>query len=215
MFDVSAVSVLRPAHLERLRQPSKIVLVGGMCAGKSYLGRALIDALPRECAVVRRYTTRPRRQGDAEEDVVTVAWSEFRALVEQDQLLLSWERPVPDGTIIGYGCSRTAGDRLPVCMAGHGIYTNKASVRPIGALDDALVVGVAASYQVRQARLSRRSPDVVASGHGRVAALLQHDDALMARNVDLLVTNDGPNHATAPREFVAAIRDMLRAIGGS
>lgn len=188
--------------------------MGGMCSGKSTLahGAAADSRLAGRCDVVPRWTTRPPRAGDAQDGAASIGWAEFRARVASSAFSLSWIRPVPDGSLIGYGCGHpSAPSRLPLLMAGHGIYTNAETVRPHGALDRALVVGVWAPADMRERRLHARSPDLLSDAR-RVRALMTHDDEAMSANVDLLVLNDapeGPDRAIG--DFVSAVLVLLDA----
>lgn len=190
-----------------------VVMVGGMCAGKSTVGRALLNhpGLLGRVEIVERVSTRPARTGDADERIRTVPWAEFKQQVTEGKFALSWRRPLSDGTFIGYGCLPATRGRIPIMMAGHGVYTNFTSVKPDAVIEQALVVGVSAPMPTRQRRLVTRSPDVVDLGPARVEALLAHDDRLMCENVDLVVLNYGRFERDAVRQAVTAITDMVVA----
>jgi ribose 1,5-bisphosphokinase PhnN len=186
-----------------------------MCAGKSTLAHSAADhaALAGCCEVVPRCSTREPRQGDVADGTRSVSWEEFRAGVATGSFALSWERPLADGSKIGYGCLPPSGDAAGILMAGHGIYTNRETVRPPMALEQALVVGVAAPAHVRATRVRLRSPDVIAHGTARTEALLAHDEDEMAENVDMLVRNYGVWEATAVDDFIRALSLVLGAAG--
>jgi hypothetical protein len=186
-----SIDVRRPARIAAVALPSSIVMVGGMCAGKSTLAYAAAThpTLVGRCEVVRRCSTRPPRHGDADDGVSSVSWEDFRS--------------------IGYGCLPPVGQGVPILMAGHGVYSNKESVRPLGALERALVVGVMAPLDVRTERLRGRSPDVVQRGPSQISVLLAHNDTAMGENVDLVVQNHGSREATAANDFVAALSLIL------
>ena len=192
-----------------------IVIVGGMCAGKSTLahGAAVHPALAGCCEVVPRRSTREPRRGDAADGVTSISWDEFRARRTAGTFALSWERPLADGSRIGYGCLMPSGGGVPILMAGHGVYTNTETLRPPTALDHAFVVGIAAPADVRTERLRLRSPDVVARGPAGIEALLAHDDVAMAANVDVLVRNYGASEVTAIDDFIRALALVLDAAG--
>jgi hypothetical protein len=128
--------------------------------------------------------TRPahRDRETPADGLTSVTWDEFRALVAARKFALSWERPLSDGSSIGYGCLAPSGGSVPILMPGHGIYTNKETLRPPPALKQALVVGVAAPADVRAERLRVRSPDVLTSSSVCPGVLLEHDDEAMAAN---------------------------------
>src|SRR5258708_16042385 len=180
-----SVDLRRPERIIALRKPLCVVMVGGMCAGKSALAHdaEVHPELTGRCEVVPRCSTREPRQGDAADGVTSIGWEEFRARHEAGYFALSWVRPLADGSTIGYGCLGPSADVVPIFMAGHGVYTNKETVRPPGALENALIVGVHAPASVRAERLGRRSPDVVARGPAAVDKLIAHDDAAMSSNV--------------------------------
>lgn len=167
-------------------------------------------AVAGRCEVVPRWSTRPSRRGDAEDGLTTVSWEAFRSAVDTGFFELSWERPMPDGSAIGYGCAAPRAGLLPLLLAGHGLYTNRTSVRPATALDDALIVGVYAPSEVRARRLSIRSPDVVTRGKADVASLLRHDDELMAANCHLVVDNYGDHENAAVTDFARVVAAVAR-----
>jgi ribose 1,5-bisphosphokinase PhnN len=210
-----SVDVRRPGRIVALRQPLSVVMVGGMCAGKSVLahGAETHPTLTGRCEVVPRCSTREPRQGDAADGVTSIGWEEFRARHEAGYFALSWVRPMADGSSIGYGCLGPSADVVPIFMAGHGVYTNKETVRPPGALENALVVGVHAPASVRAERLRSRSPDVVARGPATIDKLLAHDDVAMSSNVDLIIRNHGDNEANAVEDFVRVLAVMLDRMG--
>jgi ribose 1,5-bisphosphokinase PhnN len=208
---LTSVSVLRAERVAEIRPFSAVVLVGGTCAGKS----TLADAVTRDprsasrCALAVRCTTRAARAGDEQDSVRSVTRPEFEDLVRADAFVLSWERPMQDGSRVGYGCMRTPPPEVPILTAGHGVYTNPASVRPEDALTRALVVGVFAPSEVRAARLRVRSPDVVARGDRHVGTLLAHDDDAMLRNVDIVVDNHGALEDRAVEDFIMTMDILL------
>jgi ribose 1,5-bisphosphokinase PhnN len=198
------ISALAPQYLS-------IVMVGGMCAGKSMLahGAEARPDLSGRCEVTRRYATREPRVGDAADGVTSVRWDEFRARREAGDFALSWVRPLPDGLSIGYGCLRPHTDVTPIFMAGHGVYTNKETVLPQNALENALIVGVYAPISVRSERLRHRSPDVVALGQTTVDKLLAHDDEVMFRHADLVIQNHGDHEKSSLQDFANVLALLL------
>jgi hypothetical protein len=212
---LGSIVIRKPERLAQMRPLAYVVLVGGMCAGKSYLAHAAVTRpeLAGRYAVAPRCVTREPRQGDEADGAVSVTWKQFRDRVDAANFLMSWERPLPDGTLIGYGCLRPPGSGIPILMAGHGIYTNKRSVRPVDALDNALVVGVEAPLVVRERRLQRRSTDLVSRGRAYVEARLAHDDKEMDSNVDILVRNYGPTESRSATDFAAVLGHVLSTKG--
>jgi len=201
----SSVRVLRTARLEPVGQPTAVVLVGGTCAGKSTLAKALALSSPR-WSVAARFTTRPSRGRDELEDTTVVSWAEFGDRYESGTFALAWERPMPDGTAIGYGCIQPSAGTTPIFVAGHGLYTNAASVRPKDALSSALIVGVLAPERVRRVRLKSRSADL---DPNLTRALLAHDDQAMLAAADIVVDNYGDHEATAARDFISAVTSIV------
>jgi len=195
--------------------PLSIVVVGGMCAGKSTLahGAASHPALADCCEVVPRCSTRESRQGDAAEGVTNISWDEFRERRAVGTFVLSWERPLANGSSIGYGCLKPSGDRIPILMAGHGVYTNRATVQPLITLERALIVGVAAPSDVREERLRLRSPDVVARGQTATEVLMAHDDDTMTANVDMSVRNCDATEVAVVDDFASALALVLSHAG--
>jgi ribose 1,5-bisphosphokinase PhnN len=219
---IAALALLPSVHVSRLdriraalRKPLSVVMVGGMCSGKSVLahGAEAHPELAGRCEVVKRCSTRESRQGDVADGVTSIGWEEFRARREAGGFALSWVRPLANGSSIGYGCMHPSGDVTPIFMAGHGVYTNKETVRPLGALDNALFVGVYAPFAVRAERLRLRSPDVVARGQATVDKLLAHDDDAMRSNVDLLVRNYGGHQAATVQDFARVLALILDLAG--
>ncbi len=186
-----------------------------MCAGKSTLAHsaAAHSVLAGCCEVVPRCSTREPRQGDAADGVTSISWDEFRVRRAAGTFAMSWERPLADGSSIGYGCLMPSGDRAPILMAGHGVYTNKETLQPPTILHHALMVGVAAPSDVRAERLRIRSPDVVLRGPAVMDALLAHDDIAMAANVDILVRNYSASEVNAIDDFIRALALVLDAAG--
>lgn len=213
---LASIDIPRRERIHALwRRPLCVVIVGGMCAGKSTLahGAAKHPALAGYCEVVPRCSTREPRRGDAADGVTSISWDEFRLRRTAGDFALSWERPLTDGSTIGYGCLKASGDRLPILMAGHGVYTNSVSVQPPTALERAFVVGVAAPADVRAERLRLRSPDVIARGSAAMSTLLAHDDVTMAANVDILVQNYDAIQSAVVYDFVSALTLVLNPPG--
>lgn len=212
---LASIDIRRPKRIRALRQPLSIVMVGGMCAGKSTLahGAASHPVLAGCCEVVPRCSTREPRQGDAADGVTSIGWDEFRARRTAGMFALSWERPLANGSSIGYGCLMPSGHGVPIMMAGHGVYTNRVTVRPPTALERALIVGIAAPADVRAERLRVRSPDVVALGPAVTTVLLVHDDITMAANVDMLVRTCDATEAAVIDDFVGALALVLNFAG--
>lgn len=98
-------------------------------------------------------------------------------------------------------------------MAGHGIYTNPASVRPLGALTGSVIVGVDAPPDIRERRMQRRSPDILARDTARAAVLLQHDENAMRGSVDITVQNHGEHERSAPDDFILIVRVVAEVSG--
>jgi ribose 1,5-bisphosphokinase PhnN len=212
---LASIDIRRPAHILSLRKHISIVMVGGMCAGKSTLahGAALAPALVGCCEVVPRCTTRPARRGDDSDGVSSISWNDFSARRDNGSFALSWERPLSDGSRIGYGCYKPVGDGAPIFMAGHGVYSNRETVQPPSVLERALIVGVAAPDDVRMERLRLRSPDVLARGRTATEMLLAHDDATMANNVDIIVNNYHVHEEKVINDFRQALILVLGAAG--
>jgi ribose 1,5-bisphosphokinase PhnN len=189
-----------------------VVMVGGTCAGKSTLAHSAANHpdLADRVIVVPRCSTRPPRRGDGADGVTALGWVEFEERIAVGAFLLSWERQMRDDTVIGYGCLPADDDRLPILMAGHGVYSNPDSVRPRDALNRALLVGVAAPAEVRAERLRKRNPDMVALGPEAIGVLLAHDDGAMADHVDLLVANHGECEPFAVGDMVELLRILVR-----
>lgn len=206
-----SIDVYRSERICSFGKPLSIVIVGGMCAGKSTLayGAAGHPMLVDCCEVVPRYSTRMPRRGDTAEGLTSISWDEFRRRRESGKFALAWERPLADGSRIGYGCLGPSSQAVPIFMAGHGVYTNKATLQPSTALDRALVVGVDAPADVRAERLRLRSPDVVAQGLTAMERLLAHDDDKMAANIDMLVRNYGATEAAVIDDFAQALALVL------
>ena len=210
---LSTVEVLQPNKLADFAMLRSLILVGGTCAGKSTLAYAAVTEpkVATRCDVVQRYTTRVSRRGDAAEDLVSIPWPKYFEMIQQELFALSWIRPMPDGQPIGYGCLPPRPGRLPIFMAGHGIYTNRDSVRPPDVLSRSLIVGIHAPQAVRATRLSLRSPDVVERGPAAVESLLSHDDEKMAHNVDVIVHNYGPRERQSPPDFIELVKLLTSA----
>jgi ribose 1,5-bisphosphokinase PhnN len=212
---LSSITILRADRLETIRSPAAFVLVGGTCAGKSTIARSIVleASLTDRCVLMPRHSTRRSRRGDEADSLTSVSWAEFQNNISAGMYALSWLRPMPDGSDIGYGCLHSSSERAEILVAGHGVYSNRASVRPVGVLDRALVIGVAASKETRARRLRERSPDIVQRGAGAVADLLQHDDAAMFANADIVVSNDRPHESRSASDValaIAAVLDQLR-----
>lgn len=212
---LASIDIHRTERILTLQMPLSIVVVGGMCAGKSTIahGTASHPALAGCCEVVPRCSTRESRQGDAADGVTSISWDEFRERRAVGTFALSWERPLADGSSIGYGCLKPSGDRIPVLMGGHGIYTNRPTVQPPTVLERALIVGVAAPADVRAERLRLRSPDVVGRGLAAIEMFMAHDDATMAANVDMLVRNYDATEVVIVNDFVCALAHVLSIAG--
>jgi hypothetical protein len=210
-----SIDIHRPERILTLRMPLSIVVVGGMCAGKSTIahGAAHHPVLAGRCEVVSRCSTRESRQGDEADGVTSISWDEFRERRALGTFALSWERPLTDGSSIGYGCFKPSVGRVPILMGGHGIYTNRATVRPPTALEGALIVGVAAPADVRTERLRLRSPDVVGRGHAATGVLMAHDDGAMVINVDILVRNYDATEVAVVDDFACALALVLNHAG--
>jgi ribose 1,5-bisphosphokinase PhnN len=202
-----SVDTHRPERILKLGMPLSVIVVGGMCAGKSTLahGAAQHPVLAGCYEVVPRCSTRESRQGDEADGVTSISWDEFRERRTVGTFELSWERPLADGSSIGYGCFKPSVGRVPILMGGHGIYTNRATVQPPTALEGALIVGVAAPADVRAERLRLRSPDVVGRGEAATGVLMAHDDGAMAINVDILVRNYDATEVTVVNDFACAL----------
>lgn len=202
----------RVDHLLSRHESLIVVVVGGSGAGKSTLahGALMSSELCDRCEVVRRISTREPRDGDAEDGVRSVPWNEFYRIVERSELILSWERPLSDGSLIGYGCLPPVETKLPIAMGGHGIYTNFASVRPIGTVERCLLVGIYAPSSVRYERILLRSPDVIARGQSYVDRMLAHDDQRMLESVDIVINNLDPTPDRAVAAFASVIEAVLR-----
>jgi ribose 1,5-bisphosphokinase PhnN len=170
-------------------------------------------ALVGNTELVPRCSTREPRQGDVADGLTSITWNEFHAHRAAGTFAMSWERPLKNGSSIGYGCLMPSGNGAPVFVAGHGIYNNKETLQPPTALERALIVGIVAPAEVRAERLRLRSPDVIARGMATTEALLAHDDDAMAANVDMLVRNYGANEAIAIDDFVYALALVLDAAG--
>ena len=160
-----------------------------------------------------RCSTREPRQGDAADGVTSISWDEFRARRAICTFVLSWERPLADGSSIGYGCLKPSGDRLPILTAGHGIYTNMATVQPA-------VHGLRARANPRRHCARRRtcgtaaaSLDVVARGLAAMEMFMAHHDATMLSNVDMLVRNYDATEVAVVNDFVCALAHVLNLAG--
>jgi hypothetical protein len=208
---VEVANVHRVESLVGTAEKLIVAVVGGSGAGKSTLahGAARTRALRDHCQVVRRISTRESRMGDANDGLTSVSWEYLRRAIECEELILAWERPLSDGSSIGYGCLAPKRGNLPIAMGGHGLYTNVASVRPRGVLERCVLIGVYAPTDERYRRVSLRSPDMVMTAPNYLDRMLAHDDARMFASVDIVINNYEVGRSAAVRSFSAIVGALI------
>lgn len=197
------------AALRGLASIDAVAVVGATCAGKS----TIVDAIRASALaggggrfeIPTRYVTRPKRGNDSTVENVHVSPDEFEALVRRGDIGLHWVRQLEPGRAERYGFAPATPGRIPVYSGNNALYANAASVRPPRALARALFLGVAAPDEVREARLRRRSPDLVAERPDEVVHRLADSSSNVVAHVHVVILNHGDLEPVAGAETVALL----------
>lgn len=202
------------ARLPDLAQVQAVVFVGATCAGKSTLLAAVRAAAPGfegQVDVPLRYITRPPRDNESPGENVHLSSLEFDQKVGTGEIGLHWTRELGPDRVERYGFAPTLPGALPVFSGNNALYSNRESVRPAGALQRALFVGVFAPDQVREARLRSRSQDLWRARPDEVAHRLAESSMNMLEHVHVVVANHGPLEAVTRDETVELVRQVAHA----
>ena len=189
-----------------------VVLVGATCAGKTTLAEAVrASPLVRDgrVAVPIRFVTRAPRQGDTATENAHVSREEFERRTRSREIRLHWIRRFPDGVEERYGFPLVPPRAFPVYSGNNALLADDARVEPCAALRRALVVGVVAPDPVRAARLSARSPDLLATRPTEAAHRLAEDSTVALARAHVVVENHGPLEAVATAEVVRLVAAAL------
>jgi ribose 1,5-bisphosphokinase PhnN len=157
-------------NTEKLRD---ILIIGSSCSGKTSLYHSLGRVLKKgdggytydHFGFAQRYITRPRRLNDDNSENVHVTRESFDRQIEMGEMPIWWEREIEVGRTERYGFNKYYTDKIRGAGKAVIFSANNAFVRadtnltrPI--IESALVVVTVAPRNVREERLSRRSPDL-------------------------------------------------------
>lgn len=181
--DLSTVTV-HEAELAKLQGIKAVFVVGSSGSGKTTVVNALrsellVDPqLATKVCIPLRAVSRGRQNDDTLENT-HLDFDSFEDKYAQGGLVLYWERYIEFPTVAQiaefgpveafkrlrierYGFLPPEEGKLPVYSANNAIVTNHQSLRPIDALDNALIVAVNPVYDDdRVKRLIERSPDLL------------------------------------------------------
>jgi hypothetical protein len=118
------------------------------------------------------------------------------------------------GRIERYAFASPAPGMLPVYSANNAIYL-EGNVRPAGALDGALLVGVFAPDAIREQRLRTRSPGLWRDRPDEARARLAEGADLMRTHVHAVIENHGRFEQAAAADMVALVALVGAARSGS
>lgn len=208
MIDLAWSRSMRLVRAPASHAIDTLVVVGPSGAGKSTLVAAVRDARVPGVAVPQRYVTRPPRSTDQPE-TTHLPPDQFEARVRDGTIALHWTRTLEDARVVRYGFARAASGALRVLSANSAIVQPSAGLEPASALAHALVLGVTAPRDVREARLARRSGDLPPA---ELAHRLSHDDV---PDVHVTIENHGDLETVAPRDIVELVARLVREHGAA
>jgi hypothetical protein len=145
---------------------------------------------------------RPARGDDHAAAAVEAAPAPVLAAIAAGRVAPSWWRTLEDGRRERYGFEVVAVAALAVWSANNAFVAADSELTPAVALTHALVVAVVAPVAAREARLARRSPDLVAARQAEVAARL----AEPTPPAHVVIDNGGAEPALAGAALVALVR---------
>lgn len=202
-FDTLLAHVEAARTLRRTPRPlpdrlERLVIVGASCAGKTTLARAVGEsaaAAEGRIVIPIRFTTRPRRLNDCERENRHVDEAAFEQLVEAGAIATHWRRALGAGRIVRYGFPATPPGVLAVLPGNNALLRSPEVLTP-----GVVVISVIAPVEVCEARLRRRSPDLVAERPDEVQLRLGPAPAGVADCAHIVVANHGDGEPHAPGE---------------
>lgn len=207
---VTSTRSIRIQDDQRLKDVHKIdsvAIVGSTCSGKS----TVVDAIRHAVAlkglvdVPMRYITRPKRGQDNTIENAHLDQVEFQEKVDNGDVGVHWVRKMEGDREERYGFHRTSSDRLAVYSGNNALYDNPRSIKPEGALQNTLMIGMYAPDDVRENRLRQRSPDLFRDQPDEVAYRLRDSSNNMLPHIHIIVDNYGSLESDVPAEVVKLI----------
>jgi ribose 1,5-bisphosphokinase PhnN len=181
-----------------------IVIVGSTCVGKTTLADAIrCSALP-GVEVPQRFVTRPPRDDDNASEAAYASADQLDAAIAAGAVGVYWSR-VLAGVTERYAFAVPSRGMLPVYSANNAIYV-AGNVRPLDALENAIVIGVFAPDAVREARLRARSPALWRDRPHEAHARLAESADTMLSHVHVVIENHGPLESAAKQDIAALVR---------
>lgn len=220
-MDLAAITAENPAldigphtDLGDTQTVGSIVVLGPSCAGKSTMvdtvrGSGLTDDAA--VCVPKRFVTRPPRKNEVTGENRFVSKETFQDYVASGKIGLHWKRAMEEERTEYYGFAAVnRKSAVPVFSGNNALYKNMATVKPSHMLEDALIVGVYAPYQVRKKRLLRRSPDLLEKRPEEVRFRLRDRSDDMLPHVDIIIENYGTHKENAPDAFRSLVQAVQR-----
>jgi ribose 1,5-bisphosphokinase PhnN len=207
-----SLEIKNPRLWDQLSTISSIVIIGSTCTGKSTMVNVLREsqlANDKKIIIPRRYVTREARPDDDPRENIYLTNQELEDLQSRDEIGINWKKPTKNGEFEYRAFEKVTSKALPVYFGNIEIFHNKDSIKPTGALDNALYIAVYAPDSVRQERLLQRSPELVAEKPDEVARRLKENVDSILPFVQLQINNYGQAQQFAKQELLKFVETLI------
>lgn len=207
---------IRTENLVQLRDIKSIIVVGSSSVGKSTIVDAIRNAIEQDrelaarLSIPKRVITRPQRENDNLAENTFKKPEEFTSMIEDGEIGLRWVRKMEGTRTESYGFLKPEEGIIPVYSANNAIISNKESVEPGEMLEKSLIIAIYAPDNVREERLVKRSPDLVAQKIEEVRYRLADRAINMYPHAHIVVKNFGRYEGRTREDIVALMRMIVK-----
>lgn len=205
----------RSCNLLALTAIQRLIFVGSTCVGKSTLERALRTAsindplLKGKISVPSRVITRLPRSDDKDAYFCTI--EEFSQMIRDQALGLYGIKIMEQAREEPYGYLKPQEETLPIFFTNNQTLKNRASVRPEGVLDNALIVVIYTPDDIREQRLRQRSAELFIERPQETAFRLSKEERAigLAPEAHLIFKNYGRFANRSALDLLCLVRGII------